>query len=102
MSQSVVLRFQSDSTTHLLRVLPGVALALAADAVAAVVAERRRRVVRPATALLRRSKRIIEMSQIPYFAASCIYSHVKVLIIIQSDTGLNHFDTNTTTYDRAP
>ena len=53
MSQPVVVQFQSVSIiTHLLRVLPGVALALAADAVAAVVAERRRRVVRPAPALL--------------------------------------------------
>ena len=54
MSQPVVLKFESVSIiTHLLRVLPGVALALAADAVAAVVAEGGRRVVRPAPALLR-------------------------------------------------
>ena len=38
--------------SHLLRVLPRIALALAADAVAAVVAERGRGVVGSATALL--------------------------------------------------
>ena len=38
--------------THLVRILPRVALAFAADAVAAVVAERGRGVVRAAAALL--------------------------------------------------
>ena len=44
------------ATSHLVRVLPGVAFALAADAVAAVVAKRRRRVVWATSGLLSKDK----------------------------------------------
>ena len=73
------------ATSHLVRVLPGVAFALAADAVAAVVAQRRRRVVRTTSGLLWKDKQNVE-----FFLTKFICSHEGTIPMLML-TFLSHF-----------